>query len=146
MNTKTTQTTPGKTGSGQTTAGKVKDDEAANIPGLVTSLAETEKKTKKPKTKKRRPDLKAFAPQTPDASVHQWFFTLMCMNIPIIGWFYLEFCESLYVLQASVPSAGSSNPWRPGLYRNGDRGPVAGLYGDAVRAENKSPQYIMRIL
>lgn len=52
MNTKTTQTTPGKTGSGQTTAGKVKDDEAANIPGLVTSLAETEKKTKKPKKKK----------------------------------------------------------------------------------------------
>ncbi len=91
MNTKTTQTTPGKTSSGQTTAGKVKDDEAANIPGLVTSLAETEKKTKKPKKKKCRPSLKVFTPQTPDASVHQWFFTLMCMNIPIIGWFYLVY-------------------------------------------------------
>jgi len=24
-----------------------------------------------------------------DAPVHSWFFTLMCMNIPVIGWFYL---------------------------------------------------------
>ena len=45
----------------------------------------------KPKKKKCRPSLKVFTPQTPDASVHQWFFTLMCMNIPIIGWFYLVY-------------------------------------------------------
>lgn len=24
-----------------------------------------------------------------DAPVHSWFFTFMCMNIPVIGWFYL---------------------------------------------------------
>lgn len=24
-----------------------------------------------------------------DAPVHSWFFTFMCMNIPIVGWFYL---------------------------------------------------------
>lgn len=23
------------------------------------------------------------------ASVHSWFFTFMCMNIPIVGWIYL---------------------------------------------------------
>lgn len=25
----------------------------------------------------------------PQAPVHHWFFTFMCMNIPVIGWFYL---------------------------------------------------------
>lgn len=24
-----------------------------------------------------------------DTSVHSWFFTFMCMNIPIVGWIYL---------------------------------------------------------
>ena len=23
------------------------------------------------------------------AQIHHWFFTFMCMNIPVIGWFYL---------------------------------------------------------
>lgn len=28
-------------------------------------------------------------PDIPSVPVHRWFVTLMCMNIPIIGWFYL---------------------------------------------------------
>lgn len=29
------------------------------------------------------------APLPPDAPVGKWFFTFMCMNIPIVGWIYL---------------------------------------------------------
>lgn len=28
-------------------------------------------------------------PKEEAAQVHRWFFTFMCMNIPIIGWIYL---------------------------------------------------------
>ena len=32
-----------------------------------------------------------MAPSENDTPVHRWFFTFMCMNIPIIGWIYLLF-------------------------------------------------------
>lgn len=32
---------------------------------------------------------KEIADPQADAPVHSWFFTFMCMNIPVFGWFYL---------------------------------------------------------
>lgn len=32
---------------------------------------------------------KKIAGPLADAPVHSWFFTFMCMNIPVVGWFYL---------------------------------------------------------
>lgn len=32
---------------------------------------------------------KEAVPPAQRALVHHWFFTFMCMNIPVIGWFYL---------------------------------------------------------
>lgn len=31
----------------------------------------------------------SVSPLPPDAPVSKWFFTFMCMNIPIVGWIYL---------------------------------------------------------
>lgn len=35
------------------------------------------------------PDLDLVDDSMADAPVRSWFFTFMCMNIPVIGWFYL---------------------------------------------------------
>lgn len=105
MNTKTIPITFARTASVPPSAGKIRDEEAANIPGLVSSPAGTGKKGQKEKNqkagrrrlfglpgkKKRSSTPSVLLPQAPDATTHQWFFTLMCMNIPIVGWFYLMY-------------------------------------------------------
>lgn len=50
-------------------------------------------------TDNETPDLQALPEEKPAkpgekpkeeaAQIHRWFFTFMCMNIPIIGWIYL---------------------------------------------------------
>lgn len=52
---------------------------------FVSSKSGEKKKGKKVKKQKISSDSSC---QQVD-QIHQWFFTFMCMNIPIIGWFYL---------------------------------------------------------
>lgn len=62
---------------------KVVDEETASLPPLPLSgisAGDQEAHADAPET-----DAKTLA----KASVHSWFFTFMCMNIPIAGWFYL---------------------------------------------------------
>lgn len=51
---------------------KVVDDETAAIPPLPLKT-----------------DYNVSAAAPGKAATHTWFFTFMCMNIPIIGWIYL---------------------------------------------------------
>ena len=61
------------------------DQETAVLPHLT--LPETEE-TEKPKQKKRRTG-RSVSERWWTPSVRSWFFTFMCMNMPVIGWFYL---------------------------------------------------------
>lgn len=69
---------------------KVADEETASLPPLPLSgisAGDQEAHADAPET-----DAKTLADAETDlakASVHSWFFTFMCMNIPIAGWFYL---------------------------------------------------------
>lgn len=42
-------------------------------------------------TKKKRRKKEKIKSTSKDDTVFRWFFTFMCMNIPVIGWFYLVF-------------------------------------------------------
>ena len=79
---------------------KIADDETANLSELISSpvvqAAAIETEAAGPSGKNA--SLEASAPDTApapgaassaEASVHRWFFTFMCMNLPIIGWLYL---------------------------------------------------------
>lgn len=51
-----------------------------------------------------------FLPDTvmvPRATARSWFFTLMCMNIPIAGWFYMMYlaCSKKYTDRKSFAQA-----------------------------------------
>ena len=70
----------------QKPSGKI-DEESANIPGLVTS--QEDHRPRDQKKKKGRTTRNPLLGQPGEASVHSWFFTLMCMNVPIAGWIYL---------------------------------------------------------
>lgn len=51
---------------------KVMDDETSTLPLIpVPEIPEEDDETEA------------------DARIHRWFFTFMCMNIPIAGWIYL---------------------------------------------------------
>ena len=70
----------------QKPSGKI-DEESANIPGLVPS--QEDHRPRDQKKKKGRTTRNPLLGQPGEASVHSWFFTLMCMNVPIAGWIYL---------------------------------------------------------
>lgn len=57
-------------------------DETASIQKAIEKIADAETT--------RLPEPAAQTSHTPaDEPVHRWFFTFMCMNLPILGWFYL---------------------------------------------------------
>lgn len=55
-------------------------------PEGTDEIGETEDGKAKKKKKKKE---KAPKPRPKYGTTWQWFFTFMCMNIPLIGWFYL---------------------------------------------------------
>jgi len=62
----------------------VVDDETAALP-LLPDLEDQPTEETLPTASHETADTMA------DAPVHSWFFTFMCMNIPVIGWFYLSY-------------------------------------------------------
>jgi len=60
----------------------VVDDETAALP-LLPDLDDLPAEETLPTASHETADVMT------DAPVHSWFFTFMCMNIPVIGWFYL---------------------------------------------------------
>ena len=77
---------------------KVVDEETAALPPLPLSGI-PEEPAQRDRTDAKEDDMpcpqnngQEPAPsekRSDDAQVHTWFFTFMCMNIPIIGWIYL---------------------------------------------------------
>lgn len=61
----------------------VVDDETNSIPPIPLNGIPSEEDS----PEEKKPLISPLA----NASVGSWFFTFMCMNIPIIGWFYLFF-------------------------------------------------------
>lgn len=60
---------------------KVADEETASLPPLPLSGIRTEDD--------KAEDESDHETDLTKAPVHTWFFTFMCINIPIVGWFYL---------------------------------------------------------
>lgn len=56
---------------------KVMDDETSTLP-LIPHLEPEEPEGTVPQAALSSP-----------ARIHRWFFTFMCMNIPVVGWIYL---------------------------------------------------------
>ena len=84
------------------TTGKSPDKNSSVLTSSPAAPAQKGKKEKgqkprrksmfnKPNKTKRKSGSTPFPPQAQNATVHQWFFTLMCMNIPLVGWFYLMY-------------------------------------------------------
>lgn len=68
---------------------KVVDEETGSIPPLPL---DREMMNDSDHTNSEVIDSKSSetsAHTSPKAQVHAWFFTFMCMNIPIVGWIYL---------------------------------------------------------
>lgn len=66
---------------------KVVDEETAALPPLPLSGISDEPEDEEPYSGKTG---RVSAGNNPaDTRVHTWFFTFMCMNIPIVGWIYL---------------------------------------------------------
>lgn len=64
-------------------------EDSGNFPNSELSHAEYENwKSGKPAHKKRHTSL-SFCERWWTPSVRSWFYTFMCMNMPIVGWFYL---------------------------------------------------------
>ncbi len=59
---------------------QIVDYETAALPHLEQLSEAVAKETELPPARKRPSE---------DSPVHDWFFTFMCMNIPIVGWIYL---------------------------------------------------------
>lgn len=58
---------------------KVMDDETSTLPLIpVPEIQQDETEEEEKAT-----------PSASPARIHRWFFTFMCMNIPIAGWIYL---------------------------------------------------------
>lgn len=74
---------------------KIADDETANLSELISSsVVQAAGENPAPETPVSAPAPNTVPPapgaaSAAEASVHRWFFTFMCMNLPIIGWFYL---------------------------------------------------------
>lgn len=58
---------------------KVMDDETSSLPPIPVSEIQPDKPGEE------NTDVPSGSP----ARIHRWFFTFMCMNIPIAGWIYL---------------------------------------------------------
>ena len=95
-------------------SGKTLQDEAAGESG-------------KPARKKRRTS-RSLRERWWTPSVRSWFYTFMCMNMPIVGWFYL--------LQTRIFNCGSRRPADPDLDRTWTVRPAPGLHGNAVENSN----------
>lgn len=66
---------------------KVMDDETSTLPLLPhPELTQEEPTQEEPMQEDFGPEDR---PLSSPARVHRWFFTFMCMNIPIVGWIYL---------------------------------------------------------
>lgn len=64
-------------------------NDSGNSPVSELSPAEHEdQESGKPARKKRR-TVRSVSERWWTPSVRSWFFTFMCMNMPIVGWFYL---------------------------------------------------------
>lgn len=73
---------------------KVVDEETASLPplplsGIPTDDEENDEMTREADQKTDQETPPVTETDLAKAPVHTWFFTFMCMNIPIIGWFYL---------------------------------------------------------
>lgn len=66
---------------------KIADDETSDLAKLSEIPALLEENLKEHLDDSPAEDF--AAPLPPDAPVSKWFFTFMCMNIPIVGWIYL---------------------------------------------------------
>lgn len=66
---------------------KIADDETSDLAKLSEIPALLEENLKEHLDDSPAED--SAAPLPPDAPVSKWFFTFMCMNIPIVGWIYL---------------------------------------------------------
>lgn len=67
---------------------KVMDDETASLPLIpVPEEAPSEEPEEEDASLHTAADPSSESAST--ARVHRWFFTFMCMNIPIAGWIYL---------------------------------------------------------
>lgn len=65
---------------------KVMDDETASLPLIpVPGEAQPEEAEEEDASLHAAGEPSAASP----ARIHRWFFTFMCMNIPIAGWIYL---------------------------------------------------------
>ena len=75
---------------------KIADDETANLSELISSPAvQAAGEILSPEDPLPGSETLGAGSPGPDAvpaaeaPVHRWFFTFMCMNLPIIGWLYL---------------------------------------------------------
>lgn len=69
---------------------KVVDEETASLPPLpLSGIPADDEESLETEPKADEKAAPAIETDLAKAPVHSWFFTFMCMNIPIIGWFYL---------------------------------------------------------
>lgn len=69
---------------------KVVDEETASLPPLpLSGIPADDEESLEADPKADEKAAPAIETDLSKAPVHAWFFTFMCMNIPIIGWFYL---------------------------------------------------------
>lgn len=69
---------------------KVVDEETASLPPLpLSGIPADDEESLETEPKADEKAVPAIETDLSKAPVHTWFFTFMCMNIPIIGWFYL---------------------------------------------------------
>lgn len=69
---------------------KVVDEETASLPPLpLSGIPADDEESLETDPKADEKAVPAIETDLSKAPVHTWFFTFMCMNIPIIGWFYL---------------------------------------------------------
>lgn len=67
---------------------KVMDDETATLPLLPIPDSQPELPADELSDDSSAEGDSLLPPSSP-ARVHRWFFTFMCMNIPLVGWIYL---------------------------------------------------------
>ncbi len=74
---------------------KVVDEETASLPPLpLSGISGTpdsgdSQEDDRPHLQEDEKKSRQSEENTADTEVHTWFFTFMCMNIPIAGWIYL---------------------------------------------------------
>lgn len=63
-------------------------EDTSTIQKAIEQIADHEVASDKQNHPEKTAEEPAGIPED-TAQVHHWFFTFMCMNIPVIGWFYL---------------------------------------------------------